>query len=310
MNKGGTVEAAGIRFTMVHADHTGGATLTTGSEQVTRDLGCWGWVIEFEDGTTVYHSGDTDLFGDMNLVRERFEPRSPSCRSAGTTRWDPADAGRALEMIGAAYVIPVHYGTFPILAGTPDELAEHTRTRGRRARARRDLGGRDPRRRPRGPTRSRCGRRAAGRRRARTRPRRGSRRSRARGPPRGRPSGQRSIRTSISGSTATMSAAAGATTRARSRPGIGRSPRRTDRRPRHGAHPELVAEQRDCHDEASVGSRTRPPPAPKGRGWRWAGSKRIGVPPFRCSAMAPAPRSAASSRGSWTSSTRPRPRPR
>ena len=63
MNKGGTVEAANIRFTMLHAEHTGGATLTSGSEQVTRDFGCWGWVIEFEDGTTVYHSGDTDLFG-------------------------------------------------------------------------------------------------------------------------------------------------------------------------------------------------------------------------------------------------------
>ena len=75
MNKGGTVEAAGIRFTMVHADHTGGATLGTGADQVTRDLGCWGWVIEFEDGTTVYHSGDTDLFGDMSLVRERHQPR-------------------------------------------------------------------------------------------------------------------------------------------------------------------------------------------------------------------------------------------
>jgi L-ascorbate metabolism protein UlaG (beta-lactamase superfamily) len=126
MNKGGTVEAAGIRFTMVHADHSGGATLTTGPEPVTRDLGCWGWVIEFEDGTTVYHSGDTDLFGDMNLVRDRFEPEIAVLPIGGHYTMGPRDAGRALEMIGASTVIPVHYGTFPILAGTPDELRDAT----------------------------------------------------------------------------------------------------------------------------------------------------------------------------------------
>src|SRR6185295_18755241 len=50
-------EAAGIGFTMVHAEHTGGVTITTDEVEVTRDLGCWGWLIEFEDGTRVYHSG-------------------------------------------------------------------------------------------------------------------------------------------------------------------------------------------------------------------------------------------------------------
>jgi L-ascorbate metabolism protein UlaG (beta-lactamase superfamily) len=129
MNKGGTVEAAGIRFTMVHAEHTGGATLNTGSEQVTRDFGCWGWVIVFEDGTTVYHSGDTDLFGDMNLVRERFEPEIAVLPIGGHYTMGPRDAARALEMIGASIVIPVHYGTFPILAGTPEELADATDAR-------------------------------------------------------------------------------------------------------------------------------------------------------------------------------------
>lgn len=126
MNKGGTVEAAGIGFTMVRADHTGGATLTTGSEPVTRDFGCWGWIIEFEDGTTVYHSGDTDLFGDMNLLRERFEPEIAVLPIGGHYTMGPRDAGRAADMIGAATVIPVHYATFPILVGTPAELREHT----------------------------------------------------------------------------------------------------------------------------------------------------------------------------------------
>jgi L-ascorbate metabolism protein UlaG (beta-lactamase superfamily) len=126
MNTGGTVEAAGIQFTMVHADHTGGATLGTGADQVTRDLGCWGWVIEFEDGMTVYHSGDTDLFGDMSLVRQRHNPEIAVLPIGGHYTMGPRDAGMALDLIGASTVIPVHYATFPILAGTPDVLREHT----------------------------------------------------------------------------------------------------------------------------------------------------------------------------------------
>jgi L-ascorbate metabolism protein UlaG (beta-lactamase superfamily) len=126
MNTGGRFEAAGIGFTMVHADHTGGATLTTGEEQVTRDLGCWGWVLEFEDGTTVYHSGDTDVFGDMNLVRERHHPEIAVLPIGGHYTMGPRDAGMALDLIGASTVIPIHYATFPILAGTPEELRNHT----------------------------------------------------------------------------------------------------------------------------------------------------------------------------------------
>jgi L-ascorbate metabolism protein UlaG (beta-lactamase superfamily) len=126
MNKGGTFEAAGIRFTMVHADHTGGATLTDADPAVTRDLGCWGWVINFEDGTTVYHSGDTDVFSDMALIGERFGPEVAVVPIGGHYTMGPADAGRAVEMVGAAVVVPVHYATFPILAGTPDELRQAT----------------------------------------------------------------------------------------------------------------------------------------------------------------------------------------
>lgn len=126
MNKGGTYVAAGIAFTMVHADHTGGATLGSGPDQVTRDLGAWGWVIEFEDGTKVYHSGDTDLFGDMRLVAQRFDPTIAVLPIGGHYTMGPRDAGMAVEMVGVSTVIPVHYGTFPILAGTPEELRSHT----------------------------------------------------------------------------------------------------------------------------------------------------------------------------------------
>jgi len=126
MNNGGTVEAAGVRFTMVHADHTGGATLGAGVDQVTRDLGCWGWVLEFEDGTVVYQSGDTDVFGDMALIGERFGPQIAVLPIGGHYTMGPRDAGRAADLVGVETVIPVHYATFPILAGTPEEMAGHT----------------------------------------------------------------------------------------------------------------------------------------------------------------------------------------
>ena len=125
MNKGGTFEAAGIRFTMVHAEHSGAVTLSGGGP-TSREVGCWGWVIHFEDGTCLYHTGDTDVFGDMALVRERWSPSIAIMPIGGHYTMGPADAARAVGLIGAHTVIPVHYGTFPILAGTPDALAAET----------------------------------------------------------------------------------------------------------------------------------------------------------------------------------------
>jgi L-ascorbate metabolism protein UlaG (beta-lactamase superfamily) len=125
MNKGGTFEAAGILLTMVHAEHSGAITLTGGGP-TSREVGCWGWVITFEDGTVVYHSGDTDLFGDMGLVRERWAPSIGVLPIGGHFTMGPADAGRAAELAGVSTVIPVHYATFPILTGTPEELADNT----------------------------------------------------------------------------------------------------------------------------------------------------------------------------------------
>jgi L-ascorbate metabolism protein UlaG (beta-lactamase superfamily) len=125
MNKGGTFTAAGIDLTMVHAEHSGAITLTGGGPS-SREVGCWGWVIRFEDGTIVYHTGDTDLFGDMGLVRDRWSPTIAVMPIGGHFTMGPKDAARAAELIGAGTVIPVHYGTFPILAGTPEELAAGT----------------------------------------------------------------------------------------------------------------------------------------------------------------------------------------
>jgi len=126
MNVGGRVEKAGIGLTMITAVHTGGATITSAGAGVTREMGSWGWVIDFEDGTVVYHSGDTDVFGDMALIGQRFKPTVAVVPIGGHYTMGPVDAGRAVEMVGAKTVIPVHYATFPLLTGTPAELAKHT----------------------------------------------------------------------------------------------------------------------------------------------------------------------------------------
>src|SRR3990170_4834890 len=96
--------------------------VTAGGADATREVGCWGWLLEFEDGTRVYHSGDTDLFSDMALVRERWAPTIAVLPIGGHYTMGPADAARAVALIGAETVIPVHYGTFPILTGTPARI--------------------------------------------------------------------------------------------------------------------------------------------------------------------------------------------
>jgi L-ascorbate metabolism protein UlaG (beta-lactamase superfamily) len=126
MNKGGRFEAAGIGLTMLHAEHTGGVSLTGDGPETTREVGCWGWLLEFEDGTCVYNTGDTDLFGDMALVKDRWAPTITVLPIGGHYTMGPADAARAVALIGAKVAIPVHYGTFPALAGTPAQLAAAT----------------------------------------------------------------------------------------------------------------------------------------------------------------------------------------
>jgi len=125
MNVGGTIEVAGIRLTMFPARHTGGVTITGEGPDVTREVGCWGWLIEFEDSTRVYHSGDTDVFGDMAFVRD-WGARVAVMPIGGHYTMGPGGAARAVELTGVGTVIPVHYATFPILAGTPAQLASLT----------------------------------------------------------------------------------------------------------------------------------------------------------------------------------------
>ncbi len=115
-NKGGTVEAAGVKFTVVNAFHSS-------SSDDGDYLGeAAGLVLEFENGTKLYFAGDTCVFGDMSLIGRIYSPDVAVLPIGGHFTMDPREAGVALELLGTKRCIPCHFGTFPLLAGTPDEL--------------------------------------------------------------------------------------------------------------------------------------------------------------------------------------------
>ena len=117
-NKGGTVEKAGIRFTLTDAKHSSACPDGTYAGEAA------GFVVEFENGTTIYVAGDTCVFGDMQLIGRIYQPDVAVLPIGGHYTMDPQEAGVALELLGVKRCIPCHYGTFELLAGTPDELRE------------------------------------------------------------------------------------------------------------------------------------------------------------------------------------------
>jgi L-ascorbate metabolism protein UlaG (beta-lactamase superfamily) len=129
MNKGGTVEAAGLKVTMVRADHSAG-DLYAGAESPLYLGEPVGFIVELEDGYRFYFAGDTDLFGDMRLIAERYRPSLAFLPIGGHFTMDPAAAAHAVELLGVDAVAPMHYGTFPLLAGTPDQLRSELAKRG------------------------------------------------------------------------------------------------------------------------------------------------------------------------------------
>ena len=130
MNKGGTVSAAGLEVAMTSADHSGGEWNAGG--ETTVYLGDpAGFVVTLEDGTRVYHAGDTALFGDMRLIGELWHPDVACLPIGGHYTMDPEAAAIAADYLAVGHVLPIHYGTFPILAGTPERLRAALANRGR-----------------------------------------------------------------------------------------------------------------------------------------------------------------------------------
>lgn len=119
MNKGGTVEQDGVLATMVHAVHSSGITTENG---VVYGGEAAGFVVTLPNGFTLYHAGDTDVFGDMAQIRELYAPELALLPIGGHFTMGPKEAAYALGLLGVKTVIPIHYGTFPALTGNPDDL--------------------------------------------------------------------------------------------------------------------------------------------------------------------------------------------
>jgi L-ascorbate metabolism protein UlaG (beta-lactamase superfamily) len=80
--------------------------------------------MRFEDGLTAYFAGDTALFGDMRLIKEMYEPSIAFLPIGDLFTMGPEAAARAAKLLGVTQVVPMHYGTFPLLTGTPARLRE------------------------------------------------------------------------------------------------------------------------------------------------------------------------------------------
>jgi L-ascorbate metabolism protein UlaG (beta-lactamase superfamily) len=121
MNPGGAQELLGMHVSMVRADHSSsfehaGQTIYGGVAS--------GFVVRLQGGYTFYHAGDTALFSDMQLLAELYRPELAFLPIGDLFTMDPAQAARACRYLEVRKVIPIHWGTFPALTGTPEQLVK------------------------------------------------------------------------------------------------------------------------------------------------------------------------------------------
>ena len=121
-NKGGRIAGPnGIYGTLVDAVHSSGIS---GDGGIVAGGEAGGWIIDIPSGPTFYFAGDTTIFGDMALIGEIYEPDVAFLPIGGHYTMGAGIAAKAAKRIGVEKVVPIHFGTFPILSGTPDELRD------------------------------------------------------------------------------------------------------------------------------------------------------------------------------------------
>jgi L-ascorbate metabolism protein UlaG (beta-lactamase superfamily) len=122
MNKGGSQKAGSITVTMTHAVHSCGITDDDGSIVYGGEAA--GYVLKFEDGRTIYFSGDTNVFSDMSLIAELYKPDLAFLPIGDFYTMGPREAALACSLLKVKQAIPMHFGTFPALVGRPDRLKD------------------------------------------------------------------------------------------------------------------------------------------------------------------------------------------
>ncbi|HLK65077.1 MAG TPA: metal-dependent hydrolase [Bryobacteraceae bacterium] len=120
MNKGGSQKLGDVTLTMTHAVHSCGildeGKIIYGGEAA-------GYVMRFADGRALYFAGDTNVFSDMELIQQLYRPELAFLPIGDLYTMSPHEAALACRLLKAARVIPMHFGTFPPLTGTPEQLA-------------------------------------------------------------------------------------------------------------------------------------------------------------------------------------------
>ena len=119
MNKGGTVKVADVKVTMVHADHSCGIQ---DDDQILYGGEAVGYVIEFENSVKIYHAGDTNVFGDMKIIHDLYAPEIAMLPIGDHFTMSPREAAYAAKLLQAKTIIPMHFATFPMLIGRPNQL--------------------------------------------------------------------------------------------------------------------------------------------------------------------------------------------
>ena len=127
-NKGGTLSAEGVSVTLTHAFHSSSYGEDDGTIVYTGEPA--GMIITLENGYRIYFAGDTTVFGDMALIAELYSPDLAMLPIGDFFTMGPMEAAKAVELLGVKHVVPMHYGTFPILTGTPQGLRDELAQRG------------------------------------------------------------------------------------------------------------------------------------------------------------------------------------
>jgi L-ascorbate metabolism protein UlaG (beta-lactamase superfamily) len=121
MNKGGSYTFKGIRITMVNAQHS--SAVTEGNQTIYTGEPA-GFIIRFENGFTAYHAGDTAVMADMKIFGDLYSPNLAFFPIGSHFTMDPGEAAYASKLLRPQFVIPMHYGTFPVLTGTPEAFVQ------------------------------------------------------------------------------------------------------------------------------------------------------------------------------------------
>jgi L-ascorbate metabolism protein UlaG (beta-lactamase superfamily) len=123
MNKGGTqlLDQFGVNVTMVTANHSCG--IQDGDQVVYGGEAC-GYVLTFKSGLRLYHAGDTNVFSDMAIIRDLYKPEIACLPIGDHFTMGPEEVAYACGLLQPQTVIPMHFGTFPLLTGTPAALKE------------------------------------------------------------------------------------------------------------------------------------------------------------------------------------------